>query len=176
MQGSDQKQRKLMVLLGILLAAAIVIGLAAMFVNRSNVGPSLDRLSAVQQEIIRINDLAEDFGPDLLLNQTRANVGTLTAGDLALLEPERTRAGGKKNLSKDQLAQESVADAEGTLESAARRNDLTRAYVELIRAELEKEHTLIETARSQTKQDQLLRILDIVDEHVNSLLEQLDKL
>ena len=176
MQSSNPKQRKLIILIVILVLAAIILGIGAMLVTRSGTGPTLNKLGAVQREIARINDLADKFGPDLALDQARSNIAALTASDITLVEPERARASGDKNLPKNIVAEATVADAEKSLESAARRNSLTAAYVELISDQLGKERSLLNTARSQAKSERLKQILEMVENHVASMTKQVDGL
>lgn len=170
------KQRRLILIIGVLIGLTAVLSIGSLFLNRSDLGPTLNKLRASQDEVLRINDLASKLSPNLALSQFQANVSALTATDIALIESERAKASGDSRLPKEFTTAATLAEAEDELRSGAQRNNLTKSYVEIMTAELEKQQGLVKTALGQTKRDETKRILTLVDEHLSSLLEQIDKL
>lgn len=172
----NPKQRKLVWLISGLVGLTIIFAIGNLLFNRSSLGPTLNRLRASQDEVLRVNDLASKLSPNLALSQFQANVAALTSTDIALVEPERARASGNGKLPKSYTEEATKADAEAIMKSGAQRNNLTASYVEIMKAELGRQHALVQSALAQTKRPETKVVLELVEKHLESLIEQINKL
>lgn len=172
----DQKQRKLIFIIGGLVLLGLILTVATFIFGRSPVGEPLNQLSATQKEVLRVNELAKSLSPDLALGKIQANVGAITSNDIAILEPERARANSGDRLPKEVLDAKVNPDAESLLQSATQRNNLATSYKELISELLNDEVELIAEIRKGTSRQAILDRLKIIEDHITSLQEQIDTL
>lgn len=172
----NSKQQKLVWVIGGLIGLTVLIFIGNLLFNRSELGPSLNRLRASQDEVLRINNLASKLSPNLALSQFQANVNALTSTDIALIEHERAKASGSSKLPKSYTEEATYSEAEAILRSGAQRNNLTSSYVEIMKAELNKQRSIVRSALAQTKRVETKAALELVSEHLESLIEQIDKL
>jgi hypothetical protein len=172
LHGGPDRQRKLIFVIAGLALAAIVLLIASALIGRKPVGNQLNRIVAAQQEIIRINDLAGDFEPDLNMRQAQANVAALIASDIAALESHRQElVGGRLPKAVSEAAQN--ASAEDDLAAAAARGNLPEVYADILLAELNELKQLIETAQGQKASDSLQTELEKTSADIDALIAQL---
>lgn len=172
----DRHQRRLITIIAGLVVLGLVLLLASYLLGRSSIGDSLERIAAVEQEIIRIDDLADKYHPDLSVEQVKANVTALSATDMFDLNNQRQKQGDSLAISQSIIDEYTNQEAEDTLSAAAGGGSIAPAYKQLVSEKLNQLKQLTEEALSKTKRQELRGLLGSIISHADELLKQLDSL
>lgn len=172
----NQKQRRLVFIIGGLVGIVVVLLIVGSLVTRSSVGPLFNQLVAAETESLRINELAQKRAPDLATSQVQANVAAVLSSDLADLEIERQKVSSESKVPDAVTASVTNAQAESLLDSAVQRGDLTNEYRDLMAQSLEQTLAKARELRSSTKRENVQNLLDRVIEHLETLQEQVETL
>ncbi len=167
-----QKQRLLIMALGVIVGVVLIIVMAIVFFSKKNLEPLVTKIAAQQQELLRVNELADRFRPPLALRQTQATVASIVASDLQDMLAARSAFAPEK-IPKETSSLYADADAEERFEDAARRNALDREYRDTLKGHLEMIQVSISELSGESITAQLRSQLTTISAHTKFLLEQL---
>lgn len=167
------KQKRLVLIILVLLGLGVMLSIGAWLVNRSPLGGQLNKMSALQTEILRINKLADDYQPDPALKQDMANITALVSSDRVAVDAQREKITGSKELPKGLEDEVAVSDAKTRLESASNRGQLAQEYADLVNGLLRDINQLATDAVPNAKSQDLKDLLKTLQEHCEALTNQL---
>ncbi len=169
--GMDEKRKKLLIGVAVAAALGIIILIVTSIVGSSPLGGQLNNLSALETELLTLNDEAAKLEPDLATRRLMADSNALAANDKFAIESYRQKFGGKKQPSKETLASVSLNSKE-KLTSAAQRDDLASTYKKLLVELTNEMAALLRESKNNTKDPQLKQVLDSMSKNVEYLRGQ----
>jgi hypothetical protein len=167
-----RKQRILLMVLGVVGGAVIILVMAMVFFSKENLEPLVTKVVAQQQELLRVNELADKFSPDLAIRQTQATVASIVASDLQEMMNARSELV-KTKITKETSSLYSDAQAQERFQDAAQRNALDGEYRDTLRDHLEGIEASVRDLSSKSQSDQLKATLKGISNHNAFLLEHL---
>lgn len=167
-----RKQRILLTVLGVVIGAVVILVMAMVFFGKPNLEPLVTKVAAQQQEVLRVNKLADKFAPSLLVRQTQATIASIVGSDLKQIQDARAELTSEK-ITKEAASIYTDDEAEDRFQDAAQRNALEREYRDTLRDHLEKLNLSILELERQTTSQKLKTLLGTMSEHNAFLLQEL---
>jgi hypothetical protein len=167
-----RKQRILLIVLGVVIGAVVIFVMAMIFFGKPNLEPLVTKVAAQQQEVLRVNKLADKFAPSLLVRQSQATIASVVGSDLKQIQDTRAELTSEK-ITKETAGLYVDEEAEDRFQDAAQRNALEREYRDTLRDHLEDLNLSIKELERQSTSQKLKALLSTMAEHNAFLLKEL---